>query len=140
MKRICLIFALTLLATSVYAQSGEPGPRPEGCGHMHRMSAAERTQRLTKELGLSQEQAAKVQQIFAAQQKKHAAEMRAGGDENFTPEQRRERFMATRKDVDAQIEAVLTDAQKQKFLQMRSNMRSRMNERRGPDGPPPDQQ
>jgi Spy/CpxP family protein refolding chaperone len=138
MKRIFLIFALALLATGAYAQGGEPGPQHEGMGHMHRMSAAERTQHLTKELGLSKDQAAKVQQIFEAQQKKHEAEMQAGGD-NLTPEQRRQQFVAARKDVDAQIEAVLTDAQKQKF----SQMRDRMKQHRGPNGdqpPPPDQQ
>ena len=138
MKEIFLILALALLANCAYAQGGEPGPQHEGKGRMHRMSASERTQHLTNELGLSKDQAAKIQRIFEAQQKKHEAEIQAGGD-NLTPEQRCEQFMAARKDVDAQIEAVLTDAQKQKF----SQMRDRTKEHRGPGGeqpPPPDQQ
>jgi len=135
MNRIFLIFALALLSICAYAQGG-PGLQHEGKGRMHRMSAAERTQHLSKELGLNKDQAAKVQQIFAAQQKKHEAEMQADGG-NLTAEQRREQFMAGRKDVDAQIEAVLTDAQKQKFAQMRD----RMKEHRGPGrDQPPDQQ
>lgn len=139
MKRILFTLAFALLATVAFAQSAEPGPPHEGMDHMHRMSAQEHAKHLTKELGLSSEQAAKVHQIFAAQQQKHEAEMAAG--ENLTPEQRRAQFMAARKDVDAQIEAVLTDAQKQKFAQLRSRMKEHRGQQpNAQQPPPPDQQ
>ena len=135
MRQILFSLALALFAIGAYAQDAEQGPKShEHMGdRMRRPSPAEHAQHLAKELGLSKDQTAKVQEIFATQQKKHEAEMQAGGQE-LTPEQRREQFMQARQQVDAQIEALLTDAQKQKFAQMKS----RMKERRGPGEPRPD--
>jgi Spy/CpxP family protein refolding chaperone len=43
--------------------------------------------------------------------------------QNASPEERRAHFQQTRQQVDAKIEAILTDAQKKKFAEMRANMK-----------------
>jgi Spy/CpxP family protein refolding chaperone len=95
-------------------------------------SPAQQTKRLTKELGLSQEQSTKIQQIFEAQQQKHQAER--DSLQNLSPEERRQQFMQSRQEVNSQIEAILTDAQKKKFEQIQT----RWKDRRGREGHPPD--
>jgi Spy/CpxP family protein refolding chaperone len=134
MKRLVIALAVALLASVAWAQQQDEGKPGRGEG-MHRMgppSPAEQTKRLTKELGLSQEQSTKIQQIFEAQQQKFQAERESL--QNLSPEQRRQQFMLSRQGVNSQIEAVLNDAQKKKFEQMQA----RWKDRRGREGHPPD--
>jgi Spy/CpxP family protein refolding chaperone len=133
MKRLVIALAVALLCSVAWAQQNEGTPgQGEGMHHMGPPSPAQQTKRLTKELGLSQEQSTKIQQIFEAQQQKHQAER--DSLQNLSPEERRQQFMQSRQDVNSQIEAILTDAQKKKFEQIQT----RWKDRRGREGHPPD--
>jgi Spy/CpxP family protein refolding chaperone len=148
MKKCLLLLTLAAAASLIWAQDQDQSGVPEG--HQgHRMGEgrrppdpAQQAKRLQKELGLSADQTAQVQKIFGDQRKKHDAEISANAA--LSPEQRRANFMEARQEVDTKIEAVLTDAQKQKFQQLRSKMRGRgPGAPGGSDGqqpPPPDDQ
>jgi protein CpxP len=150
MKRFLLLLTLAAAASLIWAQDQDQSAPPpqghEGHGmgegrHMGRPDPAQQAKRLQKELGLNVDQTAKVQKIFEDQQKKHEAEMSSNQD--LSPEERRANFMQARQEVDSQIEAILTDAQKQKFQQLKSKMHSRGPGRPGGPGgdegqqPPP---
>jgi Spy/CpxP family protein refolding chaperone len=149
MKKCLLLLTFAAATSLVWAQDQDQDQGQSGApaGHRgHRMgtlpSPAKQAQRLSKELGLSSDQTTKIQKIFEDQQKKHEAEM--SSNEELSPEQRRADFMQARQEVDSQIEAVLTDAQKQKFEQLKSKRgRHGPGAPGGPEGqqsPPPDDQ
>jgi protein CpxP len=142
MKRLLLLLALAAATSLIWAQDQDQNaPPPEGHqghgmgegGHMGgRRDPAQQAKRLQKELGLNADQTAKVQKIFEDQQKKHEAEM--SSNQNLSPEERRANFMQARQEVDSQIQGVLTDAQKQKYQQMKSKMHGRGPGRHGGPG------
>lgn len=139
MRKLLLVLGMAVATSLVWGQdaqqdSQEGPPLGERMHHMGQPSPAEHVKRLTKELGLNAKQSAKIKQIFEDQQKKHESEMQNA--ESLSPEERHANFLATRKQVDSQIEALLTDAQKAKFKQMQA----RMQEHRGHEGHPPDGQ
>jgi len=148
MKRLLFLLAATLLATPIWAQNdtqsqeGAGVPPPEAEHHvrnMHPPSPEQQVKRLTKELNLTAEQQTQVKQIFADQDKNREQDRESM--QNLSPQERRERFEQTRREVDAKIEAVLTDAQKQKFSAMRSHRKQyRMRGEDNGQQPPPDSQ
>lgn len=150
MKRLLLLLAATLLATPIWAQNdtqsqeGSGAPPPEAGRHvrnMHPPSPEQQVKRLTKELNLAAEQQTQVKQIFADQEKNHDQDRESM--QNLSPGERRDRFEQTRREVDAKIEAVLTDAQQQKFNAMRSHMKQHRMHGEGngqQPAPPPDSQ
>jgi Spy/CpxP family protein refolding chaperone len=146
MKRLLFVLACTMLATPIWAQNdtqSREGPPPQG---EHRMrhggspNPQEQVKRLTKELNLTADQQAQLKQIFADQEK--SREQDRASMQNASPEERRAHFEQTRQQVDAKIEAILTDAQKKKFADMRAHMKQhRMHaEGEGQQPPPPDRQ
>ena len=145
MKRLLFVLACTLLATPIWAQNdqsgGPSGPPPQGD---HRMRGGppnpqEQVKRLTKALNLTEDQQTQLKQIFADQEKSREQDREAM--QNASPEERRAHFEQTRQQMDAKIEAILTDAQKKKFSEMQANMKQRMHgEGHGQQPPPPGQQ
>jgi Spy/CpxP family protein refolding chaperone len=137
MRRLLFVLACTMLATPIWAQNdtqSQEGPGVPAQGE-HRMRHAgppnpeEQVKRLTKELKLSADQQTQMKQIFADQEKNRDQERESM--QNLSPEERRAHFEETRQQVDAKIESILTDAQKQKFTQMRAKMKQHRM------GPPP---
>lgn len=132
MKKLLVVLGCMMLATLIWAQGAPSTDGPSQDGPRERRMGpppVERVNRLAKDLGLSQDQTAQLKQIFADQEKMRVAERETM--DNLSPEERHAKMMETREQVDAKIEAILTDAQKQKFQQIRA----RMKQRRGPGGP-----
>lgn len=99
------------LAVPAYAQAegGEGEPKRE-----RRMDPAARLEAMKERLGLSDDQVAKIKEIFAAEREEIAAKRKELG-EDAAPEARREAMQAIRAKYRAQMEAVLTDEQKAKL-------------------------
>ena len=124
MKKFLLpLLALALSATAASAQMGPgQGGRPQ---RTPEEMAARQTEGLTKQLGLSADQSAKVQQIMLARDQEMMAmrgQMQAGtGDRK----QMREQMMAGRTKYEDQLKAVLTPDQFNKYTAMQANRRER---------------
>ena len=113
-----LAFALSATAASAQATPGQDGGRPQ---RTPEEMAARQTQGLTKQLGLSADQSAKVQPILLARDQEMLAlrgQMQVGGDRR----QLRDQLMAGRAKYDDQLKAVLTPEQ---FTQMQTIEASR---------------
>lgn len=78
--------------------------------------AEKKTERMTKELGLSEEQAAKIKEINAS----HFAEM----------EKHREAIKVSRDQHKAEMDAVLTPEQKEKLESLREEKKAKMKARK----------
>ena len=129
MKKFLLpLLALALSATAASAQAGPgPGGRPQ---RTPEEMAARQTEGLTKQLGLSADQSAKVQQIMLARdQEMQAMRGQAGGDRD----KMREQMQASRSKYDAQFKEVLTADQYTKYTSMEANRMNRGG--RGMGGP-----
>ena len=87
--------------------------------------------RLSRLLDLSPQQAATLAPVLE-QRQRQLAQLR--GDSSLDKRVRRDRLRSVQRDSDAQIEAVLTDGQKQKYAQWKQDMRTRMRQRRERSG------
>jgi len=92
-----------------------------------RMTPQERVDKMAKELGLTDEQKAKVLDVFTQQQKDMPKPPAEG---TFDREAMREQRMKMRQEQNAKLKAILTEEQYAKFEKM-------MPAGRGPGGPPP---
>lgn len=118
-KFLLPLVAAVALSFSAAAQtsSSQDGGRPR---RSPEEMATRQTEHLTKGLGLSTEQSAKVQQIMAARtQEIHA--LRADGSARPT----REQMQANRAKYDDQLQQVLTPEQLTKYTAMQANRRER---------------
>lgn len=113
LRLVLTLAGVALLVTPlVNAQSeakppaGERGPGGPGRGR------GPNVEMMIEQLELNADQAAKVREIFKQRQAKMEA---------LAPEERREKGRAIREETDKQVEAVLTDAQKKKWQEMRAN-------------------
>jgi len=117
-----LAFALSATAASAQMGPGQAGGRPQ---RTPEEMASRQTEGLTKQLGLSADQSAKVQQIMLARDQEMMAmrgQMQAGtGDRK----QMREQAMAGRVKYDEQLRAVFTPDQLAKYNTMQTNRRER---------------
>jgi Spy/CpxP family protein refolding chaperone len=136
MKRILLnsALAVALASTAAFAQQSTQQPtQPSGdattqqptvkYGHHGRhgkMDPHKAAQHLGKRLGLSDDQMAKLEPIFADQQQKMAA---LHSNTSLTEDQRREQARAIFKDTHTQLSSVLTPDQMQQLNSMRHNFR-----------------
>ena len=125
MKKFLLpLLALALSATAASAQTtpDQAGGRPQ---RTPEEMAARQTQGLTKQLGLSADQSAKVQQIMLARDQEMMAmrgQMQAGtGDRR----QMREQMQANRAKYDDQLKAVLSPEQFTQYTTLAANRRQR---------------
>lgn len=84
---------------------------------------------MTKQLGLSSDQQNQIRPILADRQQKMQALWQ---NQSLSEEDRRSQMRSLRQDSNAKIEAVLTDAQKQKFEAMQER-RGRHGDHRGGD-------
>jgi Spy/CpxP family protein refolding chaperone len=125
MKKFLLpLLALALSATAAAAQTtpDQAGGRPQ---RTPEEMAARQTQGLTRQLGLSADQSAKVQQILLARDQEMLAmrgQMQAGTADR---RQLREQLMAGRAKYDDQLKAVLTPDQYAKMQAMQASRRQR---------------
>lgn len=125
MKKFLLpLLALALSATVAAAQTtpDQAGGRPQ---RTPEEMAARQTQGLTRQLGLSADQSAKVQQIMLARDQEMMAmrgQMQAGTADR---QQMRQQMMAGRTKYDDQLKAVLTPDQYAKMQAMQANRRQR---------------
>jgi Spy/CpxP family protein refolding chaperone len=135
MKRTLLTSALaiTLAATAAIAQQTTQQPsgdataqQPTGRYGHHRgqgkMDPHKAAQHVGKKLGLSDDQTAKLEPIFADSQQKISA-LRA--NTSLTPDQRREQMKAIHKDTQSQLATVLSPDQMQQLHSMRHGRRGK---------------
>ncbi|MBO2009433.1 Spy/CpxP family protein refolding chaperone [Hymenobacter negativus] len=129
-------FALTIGTAAAQTSPPDGGGMQGGGGGYGRMQgspdemAKRQTERMTKELGLNPDQAAKVQQIQAARaQEMQAMRGQGGGDRD----KMREQMQANRTKYDAQFKEVLTADQYTKYTSMESNRMNRGGGRPGMD-------
>lgn len=136
---LTLLAAFALTIGTAAAQTSPPDGAPQGGGYGRMQGSPEeiakrQTERMTQELGLNADQAAKVQQIQTARaQEMQAMRGQAGGDRD----KMREQMQASRAKYDAQYKEVLTADQYTKYTTMQAD---RMNRGGGPGmgGPGPD--
>lgn len=111
-------------------QTPPAGAPPHGHGHM---DPARRTEMLTRQLKLNQDQQAKVLDILKSAQSQ-AESLRS--DSSVAPQDRRAKMMDIHKASNDQIRALLTPDQQKKFDAMQARRQEWM-EHRG-EGQPPD--
>jgi hypothetical protein len=125
MKKLLFpLLALVLSATAASAQTSpdQAGGRPQ---RTPEEMAARQTEGLTRQLGLSADQAAKVQQILLARDQEMMAmrgQMQAGTADR---QQMRAQMMAGRTKYEDQLKAVLTPDQYTSYTTMQANRRQR---------------
>ncbi len=101
-------------------------PQPGQRAHAHNPARA--AHRLGRQLGLTQEQVAQIKPILANRQQQMAG-LRA--DTMLTPQDRRTRARGIRQESRTQIEALLTDTEKQQYEQMLANRRAQHAQHNG---------
>jgi protein CpxP len=118
------LVAGSLLAWNVAARAAEtntppakpgPGGPPQGQRPAGMMRGGPSLEMLTEQLSLTEEQKPKVKSILDAREKK-ILEVR--GDTSLSQEERRTKMMALRDEFNAQMKAVLTTEQFEKWQQM----------------------
>lgn len=139
-RRLALLALATgcALAFGLPAHADDSAPPPPPPGHgpgQHggpggRFDPERRLAHLTEALGLSAEQQTQLRTIIAAQ----AEAMKRISESGLTGDERREAMRAAREADRAEILAVLTPEQRQKFAELRPQGPGR---RGGPDGAPP---
>ena len=129
MKRLMMIAvsALLLMGMSAFAQEAQPQQGQQGGEGQRRgggmmMSPEQRANRMAEQLGLSDDQKAKVQKIYEDSAKDMQSMQGAS----------REDRMAKMQETNEKVKAVLNDDQKKKFDEMNQRMRDR--QRQGGDG------
>jgi protein CpxP len=122
-------------------QQSEPS-QETGRGHHGPPDPAQRTAHLTKQLNLTSDQQAKVQEILQSEQ----SQMQSAHQDASTPQQdRRAKMIDIRRSTDAQIRAVLDSNQQKKWDEIQANrQRWGQNHHGGSGGsdeqaPPPQQ-
>jgi Spy/CpxP family protein refolding chaperone len=134
MKNALLLFAALALTSAAQAQTAPTAPAQTtplngrgGAMRSPEQQAEAQAQRLAKELNLTADQQAKVQQLMAAQrQETHTAIQSAGGNRRAMGQAMR----AGRDKFNGQLQAVLTPDQYTKYQQMLAERRAKMQERR----------
>lgn len=132
------IVSLQSFATAADAPTSPPPPgqppaaRPDRPGRpQNGQQVRDRLEQVAKELGLSDEQKTKVGDILKSESEKMRALRQ---DESLTQEQRREKAMALRTEIQGKVKEVLTAEQYEKWTKIREQQRERM-QRGGQGGP-----
>jgi periplasmic protein CpxP/Spy len=114
-------------ASSAFAQDNAPaGSSSSASSGMSRHAAPDpqkQAQRLTKRLGLSDDQSSKIATILQNRQQQMEA---ARSDNSLAPQDRRQKMRSIQQDSDTQINGVLTPAQQTQYANMKQQMRERM--------------
>ncbi|RDS81488.1 hypothetical protein [Dyella psychrodurans] len=137
MKKFALRFALLALslsaagfASSAFAQDSTPADTGSASPAMTRHAAPDpqkQAARLTKRLGLSDDQSSKIATILQNRQQQLAT---VRGDSSLSPQDRRTKMRSIQQDTDSQINTVLTPAQQTQYANMKQQMRERMQNAR----------
>lgn len=144
MKTFASRFALLALALSAvslapvaFAQDSAPtgsdsspsaGPGPQHSAPDPQKQAA----RLSKRLGLSDDQSAKITTILQNRQQQISA---LRGDGSLSQQDRHAKMHSIQQDSDAQINAVLTPDQQTQYANMKQEMKNRMQSAHGDAAP-----
>jgi periplasmic protein CpxP/Spy len=104
-------------AATAPAQAPESTPAPRHAPNPHRQAKV-----LAKKLGLSAQQESQLEPILA-NRVQQVQSIRA--DTTLSPQEKRLKLRGVRQDANNQIEAMLTDSQKQQFEQMKQQQMSR---------------
>ena len=121
-KTLLALAAALLLGTAPALAQQAPATRTPA------QRADRQAQNLTKELGLSPDQASRVESILLAQrQAAQATREQAGGDRRA----QMQGMKAARASSDEQLQAVLSPTQFARYQQLRDERREQLRERRG---------
>ncbi len=131
--RLCLIVLGLAAACVAHAQDNtHPAPTGEAMhGQRRPPDPQERAQQLARRLQLNDQQQAQIASILQAQQQKRQS-LRDGGAKG---QERRDQARAIMEDGDRQIQSVLTDSQRQRYLAMKERMIEKRQEARGTPEP-----
>lgn len=113
------------LAPTAFAQDSAPAG-DSGQSSMPQHGAPDpqkQAARLTKRLGLSDDQSAKITTILQNQQQQMST---VRSDSSLAQQDRRTKMRSIRQDTDTQINAVLTPAQQSQYAAMKQQMMQRM--------------
>jgi Spy/CpxP family protein refolding chaperone len=129
---LALAFALAAAFGAHAQDGGAPPPGDQGMHGQHRPpDPQERAQRLARHLQLDDAQQARIVSILQAQQQK-MRDLRAGTTRG---QDRRDQARAIMEDGDRQIQAVLTDSQRQRYLAMKERAIEQRQEKQGAPEP-----
>jgi protein CpxP len=130
--------ALALMGTAALAQStpASPDTTPQKGYHRHNHAPDPQraAQRIGQRLGLSADQTAKLEPIFADNQQKIAA---LRSNTALSPDQRREQFRTIHQNMKTQLAGVLTPEQMQQLSQMRHHRGRSPQQQATPANPQP---
>jgi periplasmic protein CpxP/Spy len=114
------------LAPGVFAQTSAPADTgsSQSSGPQHAAPDPQKqAARLTKRLGLSDDQSTKIATILKNQQQQIAA---VRGDSSLSQQDQHAKMHSIRHDTDTQINAVLTPAQQTQYANLKQQMKARM--------------
>ncbi|NII72269.1 opacity protein-like surface antigen [Dyella sp. SG562] len=136
--RLCLIALALAAAFGAHAQdNGAPPPDGQAMhGQRRPPDPQERAQKLARHLDLNAQQQAQVAGILQAQQQKMQSLRGSARGQD-----RRDQARAIMEDGDRQIQSVLSDSQRQRYLAMKERMIEKRQEKQGtaePSKPMPD--
>lgn len=124
MKKLILSAVAGLAAATCVLHAEPPAPPPvqDGSAKPAKEGKAGKMKdhlgQMKSDLGLTDDQAAKIQQIMADQRK---AMKGLKEDSSLTDDQKKQKHQAARAEVDAKISALLTPEQKAKWDEMKKN-------------------
>jgi periplasmic protein CpxP/Spy len=123
---LALALSAASLASTAFAQDSAPANAGSSSSAMPKHAAPDpqkQAARLTKRLGLSDDQSTKIATILQNRQQQVAA---ARSDSSLSPQDRRAKVHSIQQDTDSQINAVLTPAQQTQYANMKQQMKQRM--------------
>jgi protein CpxP len=120
-------------AGAAYAQPFQDTPPPAGNGNsapaQHMPDPQKQTARLSRKLQLTPDQAAKIEPILASRMQQ-MQQMHA--DTSASPRDVHQKMRALKQSTDSQIQAILTDSQRQQYQQMQQQaMQKHMEHKQG---------
>ena len=125
--RVALVAVAAMFASlQVFAQGGGGGG-----GQRQMPTPEERAKQLKERLTLTDEQTAKITVIYQAQQKDFTAAREKAGDDR---DAMRAALTEIRAKYDKQIQAILTDKQKEEYAKYQEEQRQKMQQRMGGGG------
>ena len=104
-------------AAQAQADPQTPPAPPADQPARHAPNPRREARHIAKQLGLSHDQQSRIEPILANREQQ-VASVRA--DTTLAPQDRRAKLMGIRQDAESQIDAVLTDAQKQQWQQIKA--------------------
>jgi len=137
LKRCLLILLAASLVAFAAAQSSDSPPdkqqpaQDNGRWHHGPPDPTQRTQELTKQLNLTSDQQAKVQEIF---QSEHSQMESLRENSSLSQQDRRAKMMDIHKSTDTQIRALLDSTQQKKWDEMQAK-REQWGQHRGHGAP-----